>query len=195
MPTINQIDYHSESVGYGGAVVSGVHHRLEENPDKITHIDLLYDDGARELMLDISVEAVTINSDGAPATLNSVVFTTPSKPVYASSSKPFYESSSKSFYGSPSKSFYAHASASTATLTPAPGNFYVGARVTQQSRQNRLSHPGGAMAIPGANEDSVRLAAMIRANKGDIDDIIVTLDSHHVSPSSIINISSIICEK
>ena len=40
-------------------------------------------------------------------------------------------------------------------------------------------HPGGSLGIEGANEDSVRIAELIRT-KGDlIDDIYVTLDSHH----------------
>ena len=44
-----------------------------------------------------------------------------------------------------------------------------------------LYHPPGSLAVKGANEDSARIAEMIRANMGDIDDIFVTLDSHHVS--------------
>ena len=44
-----------------------------------------------------------------------------------------------------------------------------------------LYHPGGSLAVKGANEDSARIAQMIRTNMEDIDDIFVTLDSHHVS--------------
>ena len=44
-----------------------------------------------------------------------------------------------------------------------------------------LYHPAGSLAVKGANEDSARIAEMIRTNMGDIDDIFVTLDSHHVS--------------
>ena len=42
-------------------------------------------------------------------------------------------------------------------------------------------HPEGSLAVTGANEDSARIAQMIRTNMTDIDDIFVTLDSHHVS--------------
>lgn len=40
-------------------------------------------------------------------------------------------------------------------------------------------HPTGSLAVPGANEDSQRIAAFIREHTNDIDDIYVTLDSHH----------------
>jgi nicotinamidase-related amidase len=38
---------------------------------------------------------------------------------------------------------------------------------------------GGALYVPGAEHDMNRLAAMIRRLKGKLDDIHVTLDSHH----------------
>ena len=40
-------------------------------------------------------------------------------------------------------------------------------------------HPGGALGVPGANEDSERIATFIRANINKIDEIFVSLDSHH----------------
>lgn len=42
-------------------------------------------------------------------------------------------------------------------------------------------HPGGSLAVTGANEDSARIAQLIAANVDEIDEIIVTLDTHHVS--------------
>jgi nicotinamidase/pyrazinamidase len=41
-------------------------------------------------------------------------------------------------------------------------------------------HPGGNLAVPGANEDSARTAQMIMDHVEDIDEIYITLDSHHV---------------
>jgi len=38
----------------------------------------------------------------------------------------------------------------------------------------------GALYVPGAEHDMIRLAAMIRRLKGRLDDIHVTLDSHHL---------------
>jgi nicotinamidase-related amidase len=38
--------------------------------------------------------------------------------------------------------------------------------------------PNGALFVPGADKDMKRLATMIKRTKGDIDDIICTLDSH-----------------
>ena len=42
-------------------------------------------------------------------------------------------------------------------------------------------HPGGSLAIPTADNDSMRTAAFIRANISTIDRIFVTLDTHNVS--------------
>ena len=42
-------------------------------------------------------------------------------------------------------------------------------------------HPGGSLGIVGANEDSERTAKLILTHINDIDEIYVTLDSHHVS--------------
>ena len=42
-------------------------------------------------------------------------------------------------------------------------------------------HPGGSLGVTGANEDSQRIADMISKNQTSIDEIYVTLDSHHVS--------------
>lgn len=39
----------------------------------------------------------------------------------------------------------------------------------------------GSLAVPGAREDSERIAAMIKENYHAIDEIIVLQDSHHVS--------------
>ncbi|KAG9401464.1 hypothetical protein AC1031_009329 [Aphanomyces cochlioides] len=39
-------------------------------------------------------------------------------------------------------------------------------------------HPGGSLAIPTADEDAVRTAAFIRNHLDDIDQLIITLDSH-----------------
>lgn len=40
-------------------------------------------------------------------------------------------------------------------------------------------HPGGSLAIPTANEDSERLASFVMNNLDYIDEIWITLDSHH----------------
>eukprot|EP01006_Ploeotia_vitrea_P018398 TRINITY_DN49812_c1_g1_i1.p1 TRINITY_DN49812_c1_g1~~TRINITY_DN49812_c1_g1_i1.p1 ORF type:complete len:278 (+),score=4.54 TRINITY_DN49812_c1_g1_i1:36-869(+) len=40
-------------------------------------------------------------------------------------------------------------------------------------------HPGGSLGVNGANEDSQRIANLIKKNIDKIDEIIVTLDSHH----------------
>ena len=40
-------------------------------------------------------------------------------------------------------------------------------------------HPGGSLAVEGANEDSARIASIIRSQGGSISNIIITLDSHH----------------
>eukprot|EP01037_Dinobryon_pediforme_P018100 gene18101-18340_t len=40
-------------------------------------------------------------------------------------------------------------------------------------------HPGGSLAVPGANEDSERIAAMIKKNKHFIHEIFVSMDSHY----------------
>jgi len=45
--------------------------------------------------------------------------------------------------------------------------------------QNDFCHPNGSLYVPGATEDMARLAAMIIRLKKKIDDIHVTLDSHH----------------
>ena len=42
-------------------------------------------------------------------------------------------------------------------------------------------HPGGSLAVPGADEDSKRIADMIKKNKHNIHEIFVSLDSHHPS--------------
>lgn len=39
----------------------------------------------------------------------------------------------------------------------------------------------GSLAVPGACEDSLRIAEMIATHTDAIDEIVVTLDSHHVS--------------
>jgi len=45
--------------------------------------------------------------------------------------------------------------------------------------QNDFCDPAGALSVPGANADMSRLAGMIHRLKDKIDDIHVTLDSHH----------------
>ena len=40
-------------------------------------------------------------------------------------------------------------------------------------------HPGGSLGVPGAHEDSRRIANFIRNNLESIDQIYVSLDSHH----------------
>ena len=42
-------------------------------------------------------------------------------------------------------------------------------------------HPGGSLAVPGADADSKRIADMIMKNKHNIHEIFVSLDSHHPS--------------
>jgi nicotinamidase-related amidase len=41
-------------------------------------------------------------------------------------------------------------------------------------------HPGGSLAVPGANEDSERIASLIVENLSNINEIYVTQDSHYV---------------
>ncbi len=41
-------------------------------------------------------------------------------------------------------------------------------------------HGGGSLAVNGADGDSERIATFIRSNVKNIDEIIVTMDSHHV---------------
>ena len=45
--------------------------------------------------------------------------------------------------------------------------------------QNDFCHPDGALYVPGAESDMARLAEMIHRLKDKLDDIHVTLDSHH----------------
>lgn len=42
-------------------------------------------------------------------------------------------------------------------------------------------HPGGSLAVAGADEDSQRIADFIDSNIDKIDEIYVTLDTHHAS--------------
>jgi len=46
--------------------------------------------------------------------------------------------------------------------------------------QNDFAHPSGHLFVPGAYEDAVRLAAMIDRYRTKIDQIHLTLDSHHL---------------
>lgn len=41
-------------------------------------------------------------------------------------------------------------------------------------------HDGGSLAVPGAVEDSARTADFIRKHILDLDEIFITLDTHHV---------------
>ncbi len=62
------------------------------------------------------------------------------------------------------------------------------AKSTRRGRKNVLLiidpqidfHVGGSLAVPGAEEDSKRTAKFIIDNMSSIDDIYVTMDSHHV---------------
>lgn len=49
--------------------------------------------------------------------------------------------------------------------------------------EGALYHARGSLAVEGANEDSSRIASFIQDHIHCIDDIFVTLDSHHVSYS------------
>lgn len=42
-------------------------------------------------------------------------------------------------------------------------------------------HEGGSLAVPGAGDDAERIAHFIADRCNDIDELVVTLDSHHVS--------------
>lgn len=46
--------------------------------------------------------------------------------------------------------------------------------------QTDFCNPNGALYVPGAEKDITRLSTMIKKNIGDIHDIQMTLDSHHV---------------
>jgi len=46
--------------------------------------------------------------------------------------------------------------------------------------QNDFCDPGGALFVPGADEDARRTAAMIHRISSSLDDLVVTLDCHHV---------------
>lgn len=39
-------------------------------------------------------------------------------------------------------------------------------------------HPGGSLAIPTANDDAARIAAFIESHKGELAQVVMTLDSH-----------------
>ncbi len=45
--------------------------------------------------------------------------------------------------------------------------------------QEDFCRPGGALAVPGADQDMIRLAGFIKKNQTSIFDIHVTLDTHH----------------
>lgn len=45
--------------------------------------------------------------------------------------------------------------------------------------QNDFCHPNGSLFVPGAKEDSDRLAETLKRLRGKINDIHVTLDTHH----------------
>lgn len=42
-------------------------------------------------------------------------------------------------------------------------------------------HEGGSLAVPGATADAERIARFITDHSDDIDELVVTLDTHHVS--------------
>lgn len=46
--------------------------------------------------------------------------------------------------------------------------------------QYDFCHPEGALYVPGADQDVIRIASLIRQHAGQIDQVIVTLDTHHV---------------
>lgn len=41
-------------------------------------------------------------------------------------------------------------------------------------------HEGGSLAVPGASADAVRIARLIVDHSDDFEELVVTLDSHHV---------------
>ena len=45
-------------------------------------------------------------------------------------------------------------------------------------------HEGGSLAVPGASADAARIARLVVDHSDDIDEVIVTLDSHHVSATT-----------
>ena len=49
-----------------------------------------------------------------------------------------------------------------------------------EAEEGRSSHDEGTLAVPGAIDDSRRISEMINNNIDKIDNIYVTLDSHHV---------------
>ncbi|CAM9858424.1 unnamed protein product, partial [Laminaria digitata] len=42
-------------------------------------------------------------------------------------------------------------------------------------------HEGGSLGVPGASADAARIARLIVDHSDEIDELVVTLDSHHVS--------------
>jgi hypothetical protein len=64
--------------------------------------------------------------------------------------------------------------------TGTPSVFFTHQEVLCPLPQNDF-HAGGTLGVPGALEDSSRIADMIRKHSRDIDEIYVTMDSHHVS--------------
>src|SRR5687768_10672143 len=44
--------------------------------------------------------------------------------------------------------------------------------------QNDFCEPNGALFVPGAGEDMQRLASFIRSARGQLEEVVVTLDSH-----------------
>lgn len=47
-------------------------------------------------------------------------------------------------------------------------------------QQDFMDNPDSALAVPGGNADMIRLAAMVRRLGSRLDDVHVTLDSHHL---------------
>ena len=48
-------------------------------------------------------------------------------------------------------------------------------------------HEGGSLAVPGASEDAKRIARLIREHAQEIDELVVTMDSHHVRNPSVVD--------
>ncbi len=45
--------------------------------------------------------------------------------------------------------------------------------------QNDFANPTGNLFVPGADKDSERLTAMLKRHTSQIDEIHITLDTHH----------------
>lgn len=51
--------------------------------------------------------------------------------------------------------------------------------IDEETQEERIISPGGALYVPGAEADVTRLAGLISRENQNIDNIVVTLDTHH----------------